>query len=169
MAEPEPTLRAYQATVGDVPSLLRRLAQARGALPVQLLRADRVHGADHLRLAAMLAARALAEGRARAADLPTETLLYAAGERQVGKALAFLGLAEGVQGVAALAWGAEAEAALDAFAVAEGWTRDDGLLAGGPDVLDAFGVTAEERAMFPRSRWGDLVLERVALVDVLKA
>jgi tRNA threonylcarbamoyladenosine modification (KEOPS) complex Cgi121 subunit len=165
----EPSIRGYRAEVSDVPGLLRRLASARGALPVQLVRADRVYGPDHLRHAAALAARALAQGRARAADLPTETAVYAAGERQVGKALAFLGLAEGVTGVAAVAWGPDAEAALDAFAEAEGWTRDDARLAGGSGVLDAFLVTPEERAMLPASRWGEFVLERVALVDVLKA
>jgi KEOPS complex subunit Cgi121 len=165
----EPGIRAYRATVTDVPALLRRLADARGALPIQLLRADRVYGPDHLRHAAALAGKALGQGRSRAADLPTETLLYAAGERQVGKALSFLGLAEGVTGVAALAWGPEAEAALDGFAKTEGWTRDDALLEGGPEVLDAFGVTPEERVMLPSSRWGEFILERVALVDVLKA
>lgn len=164
----EPAPRAYQADVTDVHALLARLAEARGPHAVQLLRADRVYGPDHLRHAAALAARAVREGRARSADLPTETLLYAAGERQVGRALAFLGLAEGVSSVAAVAWGPEAEAALERFAQAEGWTRDDGLLAGGPDVLDAFGVPPEERALLPRARWGDFILERVALVDVAK-
>lgn len=165
----EPSLRAYRADVTDVPALLARLAKARGAHALQLARADRVYGPDHLRHASVLAAKALAEGRARSADLPTETVLYAAGERQVGRALAFLGLAEGVSGVAAVAWGPGAREVLDAFADAEGWVRDDALLEGGPEVLDAFGVTPEERAMLPAARWVEFILERVALVDVLKA
>lgn len=151
--------------VRDVPALLARL-QRRG-LAVQLLRADRVYGADHLKLAALLAQRAYVQGRARTADVPTETLLYAAGERQVGKALAFLGLAEGMDRIAAVGWCAPED--LDAMARAEGWTRDDTLLEGSDEALDAFGVTAEERALLPREKWADLVLERVALVDVLKA
>lgn len=154
-------VRAFRAHVRDVKAILARLPPG-----VQLVRADRVFGADHLRLAARLAEAAFRESRARTADLPTEALLYAAGERQVGKALAFLGLAPGVEGVAAVAWDA---AALDAFAQREGWTRDDALLAGGASVLDAFGVSAQERAMLPPARWDELVLERVALADVLKA
>lgn len=102
--------------------------------------------------------------RARSADVQTETLLYAAGERQIGKALAFLGVQEGTEGVAVVAWGAD----FGDVARALGWTRDDALLDGGPGVLDAFGVTPEERAMLPPARWGELVLERVALTDVLK-
>lgn len=157
----EPVIRAYRGKVHDLPRLLGRV---RGQ-PIQLLRADRVYGADHLRHAATLAARALAQGRARTADLATETLLFAAGERQVHKAIARLGLAEGAEGIAAIAWDDEA---LDALARKEGWARDDALLEGDERALDALGILAEERAMLPRARWGDLVLERVALVDVLK-
>lgn len=157
-----PTIRGYRATIADVRALIARI---RGA-PLQLLRADRVYGADHLRHAAALAARAVREGRARSADLATETLVYAAGERQVSKAIALLGLHEGAREIAAVAWDA---GALDALAAAHGWTRDDALLAGDERALDAFGVSTEERAMLPRERWGDLILERVALSDVLKA
>lgn len=163
-----PAIRGYRATAAlDVPALLAA-ARTLGA-PVQLVRGDRVHGRDHLALAATLAQRAFAEGRARAADVPTETALYAAGERQVGKALAFLGLQADTREVAAVAWGADAGGALDRLAAQQGWSRDDAVLAGGPHVLDAFGITAEERAMLPEGRAGDLVLERVALVDVLKS
>lgn len=157
----EPLIAAYRAQIRDLPALLARVPKG-----VQLLRADRVYGLDHLRHAARLAARALAEGRARSPELATETLLYAAGERQVGKAIAFLGLHEGAQVVAAVAWDPRALARL---ADAEGWHRDDALLAGGPAVLDAFGIGATERAMLPPARWDELILERVALVDVLKA
>ena len=154
-------IHAYHARIADLPALLARVPKG-----VQLARADRVYGVDHLRHAARLAERAVAEGRARSADLPTETLLYAAGERQVGKALALLGLRPDATAVAAVAWDAQA---LAAFAHAEGWREDDALLAGGPAVLDAFGIGPAERAMLPPERWGDLILERVALVDVLKA
>lgn len=157
-----PVIRAYRGDVRDVRALVDRV---RGK-PIQLLRADRVYGVDHLRHAAALAARAIVDGRARGADLATETLLYAAGERQVSRALALLGLAEGARGMAAVSWDA---AVLDEFARAEGWVRDDALLEGDESVLDAFGIGAQERTMIPRARWGDLILEKVALADVLKA
>lgn len=162
-----PLIRGYRGPIHDLRALLARVATARGTLPLQPIRADRVYGPDHLRHAANLAARAIAAGRARSADLPTETLLYAAGERQVGRAIDFLGLREGMHAIALVAWGPVE--ALDAFAELEGWTRDDSVLDGDEGVLDAFGVTAEERAMLPRTRWGEFVLERVGLVDVLKA
>lgn len=159
----EPDIRGYRGQVRDLPALLARVAAL--PAPVQLLRADRVYDADHLRHAAALAARAFAEGRARTGAIGTETLLYTAGERQIGRALAFMGLQEGTTAIAALSWGE----GLDPLAAAEGWVRDDAVLAGDAAVLDAFGITETERAMLPPERWGDLVLERVALVDVLKA
>lgn len=158
----EPVVRAYRGEVRDLKALVERVRGKR----LQLCRADRVYGADHLRHAAALAARAIDEGRARSADLATETLVYAAGERQVHKALALLGLNVVTRAIAAVAWDAEA---LDALARDEGWTRDDALLEGDEKVLEAFGVSTDERAMLPRERWGDLILERVALADVLKA
>lgn len=158
----DPVIRGYRGEVRDVKALVERV---RGK-PVQLFRADRVYGADHLVHAATLARRAVDEGRARTADLATETLVYAAGERQVHKALAFLGVSVVTRAIAAVAWDA---ATLDALAADMGWQRDDAVLAGDERVLEAFSVTAEERAMFPRERWGDLVIERVALSDVLKA
>jgi KEOPS complex subunit Cgi121 len=152
-----PDVRGYACEVADVRALLATVPRG-----VQLVRADRVYGRDHLLLAADLAARAHAQGRARASDVATETLLYAAGERQIGKALALLGLQPGVRAVAVVSWG-------EPWQPPASWRRDDGVLAGDVHVLDAFGVSAAERALFARERWGDLILERVALSDVLKA
>lgn len=159
---PPLVVRGYRGEVRDVKALVDRV---RGK-PLQLFRADRVYGADHLVHAATLARRAIDEGRARSADLPTETLVYAAGERQVHKALALLGISVVTRAIAAVAWDV---GALDEIAADLGWTRDDGVLDGDEKVLDAFGVTPEERAMLPRERWGDIIMERVALSDVLKA
>lgn len=155
----------FQGYRGEVRDLAALVARIRGQ-PFQLFRADRIYGAPHLAHAAALAARAFANGRARSADLATETLVYAAGERQVHKALALLGIHDGAREIAAVAWDASL---LDALAREQGWTRDDAVLAGDPRALDAFGVSEAERAMLPRERWGELILERVALSDVLKA
>lgn len=151
-----PDVHGYTCDVTDVRALLATVPRS-----VQLLRADRVYGKDHLLLASDLAARAHAQGRGRAGDVATETLLYAAGERQIGKALALLGLEPGVRGVAVVSWGVT-------WSPPASWRRDDAVLSGGALVLDAFRVSAEERALFPPERWGDLILERVALSDVLK-
>lgn len=156
-----PEVRGYRVDPLDVPRLI---GEIRGH-PIVLLRADRVYGRGHIEHAARLAARAVLEGRARTADAATETMLYAAGERQIQRALALLGLHGGAREVAAIAWDV---AFLDALAAREGWRRDDDVLAGDDATLDALGIDAAERAIVPREKWSDLVLEKVALVDVLK-
>src|SRR5438552_741788 len=114
----DPFIVGYRTPpLGDIKALLATVPKG-----VQLMRADRVYGADHLRHAAALAARAFTEGRARSADVATETLLYAAGERQIGKALAFLGLAEGATSVAVVAWSVS-------WTPPASWDCDDAALA----------------------------------------
>lgn len=164
MTTPAPLVRGYRGEIRDVAALVARLRTLAG--DVLVLRADRVHGADHLRLAARLATRAIAEGRARTSDVATETMLYASGDRQIGRAIAFAGLTPETRAIAAVAWD---EAQLDALATEHAWTRDDSVLAGSDETLDAFGITQAERDMIPPERWGDLVLERVALLDVAKS
>ena len=158
----DPLVRGYRGEARDVKALVERV---RGK-PLQLFRADRIYGADHLVHAATLAQRAFDEGRARTSDLATETLVYAAGERQVHKALALLGVSVITREIAVIAWDA---AAIDSLAEELGWTRDDSVLEGDERVLEAFGIAADERGMLPRERWANLILERVALSDVLKA
>lgn len=159
-------LRGYRGRVADVPGILRRVAGLAPRAEVQLLRADRILGEDHLQSAILHADRAFAAGRNAAAAWPLEVLRYAAGERQLGKALSFLGLAEGVEGVAAVVRGDAAT--LDALAAALGWTRDDRVLAATPTKLDAWRATDAERAAFPPERVADFALERVALADVAR-
>lgn len=154
-------IRGYRGDVGDHAAFVRRVkGQA-----FLILRADRVYGADHLTHAAALAARAVADDRGRTADLATETLLYAAGERQVHKALALLGVVADTRAFATVAWDAST---LDALATALGWARDDAVIEANEDALDALGITRTQRGMFPRARWGDLILEKIALLDVAK-
>ncbi|HEX2066920.1 MAG TPA: KEOPS complex subunit Cgi121, partial [Candidatus Thermoplasmatota archaeon] len=68
-------------------------AQKSGRIaPLQVVRADRVVGADHVRSAALHAHRAFREGRAQAGTLEVEFLRYLAGERQIRKALDKMGV-----------------------------------------------------------------------------
>lgn len=61
--------------------------RSKGAEAV-LLEPSMVCGKDHCRSAVMHAERAFAEGRNRSRTMLTEAVMYAAGERQIGKALA---------------------------------------------------------------------------------
>lgn len=161
--------RAYEGNVPPIDALLAALKQE-GA-KAQLFDATRVAGHDHLAAALAMAQRAALRGESGARDPGLEFLRYLSGERQIGKALAAMGARPGAGVVGGLLLDPEAGAALDRVAARFGWRRDDRLLdpsaRGGADaVLDAWGVSAAERAAVPRPL--DLVLERVALTDAWK-
>lgn len=167
-------IRGFVGDEPDLPALLARVREASYAhdAPVQVLRADRVWGRAHVERAAELAVRAFASGRHRATELPLEFLSYAAGDRQIARALERLGVRAGRNlPLAGVAFGVRAALALDHLERASGWRRDDEVLRApkGEDVLEALGVDAVTRAVVPREAWAGLVLERVALVDLPKS
>lgn len=135
--------------------------------PLQVVRADRVVGADHVRQAARCARRAIAEGRSQANSLETEFLRYLAAERQVKSALAKMGLPDVGDAAVAVAFGPKRRDALEHFAEAIGAPEDDGLVAASMAKLQAFGVSdAALQATTPERRL-DLALEAVAAVDLM--
>jgi len=159
--------RCLRGRVEEISPLLARLATL--PCPVQLVRADRICGPDHLAHAVRLAARAQAQGRGASDALPAEVVRYLAGERQITKALAKVGIAPGADvRIAALAFGERAKEALDRLATAERWADDPEPLRATREGLLALGVSPEELILLPEARWEDLALERAALVDVAK-
>ncbi len=154
---------------GRVPSVRELVAAIPETSRLQFLRADRVYGRDHLVVAARAALRAFERGRAKGGSLPVEAVRYAAGERQIGKALSLLGLQPGEsREIAALGFGDDASKAMEEVAARFGWVRDDGVVRARDDALDTLGIPLRARGLLPRARWGDLVIERVALADLLK-
>jgi KEOPS complex subunit Cgi121 len=160
---------------------LDEIADATGAV-VQAFDADLVVSAAQLREAARLAARAIARGEAVARDPGVEILLYAAGSRQIDRALE-LGVAEGEQAAVVLVAdfgdvrGADRPAAdLDAAVEA---VRGLAVAVADPDpatlpvafdadrVREFYGVTDRELAA-TNGDLTDVVRERVALLDVEK-
>jgi len=86
---PETRIAEGRVVIEDLDAFLAELeaiGSETGAV-VQAVDADRVVDGDHLRLATRLAARAIARGEAVARDPAVEVLLYAAGRRQIDRAL----------------------------------------------------------------------------------
>ena len=141
-----------------------RLAVARTLDEIQLLDARRVCGCDHLLAAYEHAERAMREGINVAKSLAVEFVLYASGERQINEAIAKMGIREDTTEFAVALFGGDPARALEAL----GLTRDDTVLSATPVKLRSFGLSDRELATVPPVRQADLVLERVALVDLLK-
>ncbi len=147
---------------GGAPLLER--ASALGA-DVVLMDADRVCGVDHLLSAVLHAKRAFERGTASCNTLGMEIILYASGERQITKAKRKMGLGQGTERVALVLL---EEGDMDRLIKAMGLERDDALLACTRAKGEAFGISPQELETVGEGRLQDLVLEKVAFVDLLK-
>jgi KEOPS complex subunit Cgi121 len=132
---------------------------------VCLLDARSVFGRDHLESAALHAIRARDSRTTSSRSVAMETLLYAAGVRQVQDAIRSAGLRPDTTAIGVVLFGS---ARVDDFIRDMGWTRDDGVLNADRKSLEHFGISDREAKTVCDARRLDLILEKVALLDVQK-
>lgn len=148
------------------------LYQARKAsrlAPVQVVRADRVLGLDHLRTAALHARRAFDEGRNKADALSVEFARYLAGKRTIREALEHVGVPDRCDAAVVVGLGARRADAVRYFTDMLGLVEDDALLEPSDEKLAAFGLPDALLAATPPARRLDRVLEAVAAVDLMRS
>ncbi|MCU0861123.1 MAG: KEOPS complex subunit Cgi121 [Methanomassiliicoccales archaeon] len=143
--------------------LLSRLRSVRSG-QVLALSAACVCGREHLEVAAEHALRAFQRGTNSANNVMMETLLFASGERQIARAQEKMSLKEGDDAVALVLFGASPAEVLQV----SGLEQDDSVLECDELKLRRFGITAMEAGSVPEGLARDLVLERVAFVEILK-
>jgi tRNA threonylcarbamoyladenosine modification (KEOPS) complex Cgi121 subunit len=130
---------------------------------VLVLRSDMVFGSDHLRSALFHAKKATSEGRNASESLAMETLLYASGERQLSAAIKKMSIDSSSSEVALV------QLTPGRFDTGESWKPMPAVRADVPlEDLSRFGISREELATVKDRRTMDIVLEKVASVDVLK-
>jgi len=146
---------------------LRALAEESPAL-VAVFDADAVAGERHLLSAWAHLGRSRGRGEARLRDRAAELALYVAGDDQLPRALAKVGVTDATERYVLLA-----ERPLDPGSLLERFQ-----LVADPSayprpvsaaLLERLGIGETERAAVPDSAWEGLVLERVALVDLSAA
>ena len=143
-------------------------AKSNRIAPLQVVRADRVVGPDHVRSAALHARRAAAEGRAHAKAPELEFTRYLAGERQIRAALGKMGLRDGEEAAVVAGLGPKRADAVQHFLHNLGARTDDAVVQASLRKLQAFGITEKALAATTPSRHLDLALEAVAAVDLLR-
>jgi KEOPS complex subunit Cgi121 len=170
----------YPGTV-PCPMVRHQLSGGRGKVndPVAFLDAVRAHhdgdllavdasmvcGPEHMTSALVHAERAFRYGKNAAETLTLETMLYLSGERQLSKAKEKMGLRAGSERVALLFLEHGPEEGLWDHL---GLTRDDSVLDFEVAKAVSFGISEGELASVPGHMAQDLVLERVAFVDMIK-
>ncbi len=143
---------------------LRAFAKESEAL-VGLFDARAIAGERHLLSAWAHLGRSRSRGESRLRERGAEFALYVAGDDQLPRALAKVGVADDTIEVVLVA-----ERPLDPVPMLArfGLTEDPHAYPRTVTVetLDRLGIGAEERQAVPDSAWEGLVLERVALVDL---
>ncbi len=129
---------------------------------IQALDADKLAGEEHIRFAVEKAMNSFEKGRNVSKDLAKEIMLYAAGTRQINRAMR-LGVHNGKNNIALVVIGEELafDEITPEHVLQYDSSKDDAL-------MDIFNITKEELHASGEDKIPALILERVALVDVLK-
>lgn len=148
----------------EIVRTLRRLAGEGGGL-IALFDARGIAGERHLLSAWAHLGRARARGEERLRDRGAELALFVAGDDQLPRALAKVGVAPDSERFVLVV---ERPRSVEATLVAFGLETDPAAYPRPPDAgtLDRLGIGPEERRSVPASAWEGLVLERVALVEL---
>ncbi|HZY92388.1 MAG TPA: KEOPS complex subunit Cgi121 [Thermoplasmata archaeon] len=143
---------------------LRRIGGAGEGL-VMLFDARAIAGEAHLLSAWAHLGRARSRGENRLRDRGAELALYVAGDDQLPRALAKVGVAGETEAFVLVA---EKPRSLPALLAEFGLVEDAAAFPRPVDeqTLERLGISAAERALVPRSEWEGLVLERVALLEL---
>ncbi len=135
---------------------------------IVMLDAELVFGREHILSAFEHAERAFRNGTNTAKTLGTEVLLYSSGERQISVAIGKMGIRDGSKRVAVAILDDLEDDRISELLERLGLKRDDDVLLPGGKDLKAFGISEKELATVPEEKRYDLVLEKVALVDLIK-
>ncbi|MBN2599884.1 MAG: hypothetical protein JXA75_05020 [Candidatus Thermoplasmatota archaeon] len=172
------TVIGARGTLKDIDGFVQQLLafSNKERLVIQAFDAAMVYNTDHLVSATIHAKRAFEQGTNATNSLALEILLYAAGERQIQKAIRKIGVKKGKHPLVFVLTDPISEKnkrnlertviqrLLQTFRL----TRDDTVLKGDRTTLKRFGITDEELSTIPEEKQGELLLEKVALVDIIK-
>lgn len=151
-------------TVEGIVGTLRAIARESEAL-VALFDARAVAGERHLLSAWAHLGRARARGETRLRDRGAELALYVAGDDQLPRALAKVGVSSSTEQVVVVAEKPHDPSALfDRFELESDPSAYPRAV--GTETLDRLGIGPKEREAVPPESWEGLVLERVALLDL---
>lgn len=132
---------------------------------IQVLDADKLAGIEHVIFAVEKAMNSFKKGCNIANDLGKEIMLYAAGTRQINRAIK-IGVHNGENNIALVAIGEEMD--LSGFYEITPGNVLEYEVSKNRALMDIFNITDDEIKAVGADKIPELVLERVALVDVSK-
>jgi len=159
--------------IQDVDSLLEKVGNfaLNHNVIIQLLDADMIYGDNHIISAFEHAKRAMDRKTNTTNSLEMETLLYASGERQLKLAIPKIGIKKGKANIAFVFINQKSkipDKLVDEMLKLLNLKRDDQVIQGDENTLKKFGISKNEIETVTKAKYGDLVLEKVAMVDIIK-
>ena len=164
-------LIAGTCEIPDIEEFLRRINDIASGygITVQAIDADKIASEEHILSAAEKAIRAVERNDSISKDLGMEVLLYASGNRQIKRALS-MGIRNGKNKIVLAVVGAdipekarsELESLVEAADVIRYTSEKRDM------IVSFFDITEREIGAVGEDKIPELVLERVALVDVWK-
>ncbi len=159
--------------ITDINKYISHLEQVskRYQIELQIINAAYVYGKDHLQSAVTHAQRAFKQKRNSCKTLAMEIMLYASGERQIQKALPKIGIAQTTKEFAIIILHKkkiDINKLKKEIADTTNLLFTDAVLGGSKETINRWGFTQKEMQTVPEYKYGDLILEKVALVDVIK-
>jgi len=166
------TVVGSRGTIKDVDSFLQKMnsfSQDNNVV-IQAFNANVIYGQNHLISAVDHAIRAMERKTNTTNSLAMEILLYAAGERQLKLAIPKMGVEKGDSNIAFVIVDDKKrdEKSIDELLKDLLLKRDDRVLEGNEDTLRAFGLNDKTIKTVTKDKYGDLILEKVAMVDIIK-
>jgi KEOPS complex subunit Cgi121 len=138
-------------------------------ISIQSLNADKIYDEIHLISAIEHAKRAFDQKTNTTNSLEMEVLLYSAGERQLKIAIPKMGIQKGNSKIAFVLINNQiSDELIIEFLSILALTRNDSVLKGNKKTLENFGLTQKEIDTVNKEKYKDLILEKVALVDIIK-
>ena len=159
-----------KGNVSNVDNFLRQISSFAKDhnIIIQAFDADAIYGEKHLISAVEHATRAIKRKTNTTNSLEMEILLYASGERQLKLAIPKMGVKEGNVNVAFTIIDKTSEKSIGEMLKMLSLVRDDKTLEGSKVTLKKFGITEDEMKTVREAKYGDLILEKVAMVDIIK-
>ena len=167
------------SNVDEFLSLLKTIAHKYG-VTIQAMAAGKIADEEHIRSAVKKAIRAMQGKRGITSDLGLEILLYASGKRQIERALE-IGVSRGEKKVVIIVVGSEKgkdlgfvveevkrEIKIEEEPVSELELELDYTEEKRKEIKKFFDITEEEIKAVGEKKLKKLVLERVAMLDILK-
>lgn len=137
---------------------------------IQIFNADLIYGKNHLLSAYEHSDRAFKTNTNTTNSLEMEIILYAAGERQIKLAIPKIGIKNGDSNIAIILIKNKnfQTKLIDELLLRLSLIQDDSVLLSNINTLNKFGIKNAELDTISELEYEDLILEKVALVDILK-